>query len=129
MEKCKLPAAMLAVMLLLAGCSVNETAISKLPENEAEETHDDTKQTVERNGETVTEATLPEELAQIPEDFWEAEPCSLLRMFCSGNWRKLTDGPLSAPGLIFNDSSIHLRMLHSCGGWRIRSSTNDRCSK
>lgn len=71
MEKCKLPAAMLAVMLLLAGCSVNETAISKLPENEAEETHDDTKQTVERNGETVTEATLPEELAQIPEDYFK----------------------------------------------------------
>lgn len=72
MKKHRLLATMLALMFILAGCNSNKAGRStdEIPETRMEETSADIEIT-ERNEKTVTTATLPEELAQIPEDYFE----------------------------------------------------------
>lgn len=69
MKKHRLLATMLALMFILAGCNSNKAGrcTDEIPETRMEETSADIEIT-ERNEKTVTMATLPKELAQIPED-------------------------------------------------------------
>lgn len=71
MKKYRLPAIMLALVFILAGCNSDKAAssIGEIPETRVEGTFTDTG-IIERDEKTVTKATLPEELAQIPEDYF-----------------------------------------------------------
>lgn len=73
MKKHRLLAMMLALMFILAGCNSNKTGSNtgNIPETRVEEASDDTEITG-GDDETVTMATLPKELAQIPENYFEA---------------------------------------------------------
>ena len=72
MKKHRMPAIMLALTFILAGGNSNKAVGSagEIPETGVEETSADTEIT-ERDEKTVTTATLPKELVQIPEDYFE----------------------------------------------------------
>lgn len=73
MKKYRLLAMMLVVMIILAGCSSGKSVSGarNTPETSSEELREDTDLAAERNEETVTKATLPKKLAQIPVDYFE----------------------------------------------------------
>lgn len=78
MKKYKRLAAILAVMIIAAGCGTDRSGTERsrsgsgeVRETEKEEARDDAVRMEERNDEAVTNAKLPEELAQIPEDYFE----------------------------------------------------------
>lgn len=73
MRQCRLLAAILALSLMLVGCSTDISGEStvKTPETRAEETPAGTDEAAERKDETVTKAVFPKELAQIPADYFE----------------------------------------------------------
>lgn len=75
MKKHRMPAIMLALTFILAGGNSNKAVSSagEIPETGVEETSADTEIT-ERDEKTVTTATLPKEMVQIPEDYFE-ESC------------------------------------------------------
>lgn len=72
MKKHRMSAIMLALTFILAGGNSNKAVSSagEIPETGVEETSADTEIT-ERDEKTVTTATLPKELVQIPEDYFE----------------------------------------------------------
>lgn len=73
MRQCRLLATILALSLMLVGCSTDISGEStvKTPETRAEETPAGTDEAAERKDETVTKAVFPKELAQIPADYFE----------------------------------------------------------
>lgn len=80
MKRHRLLAAILATITILAGCGLEKDVGStdEIPGPGAEEIHGDAKenhsdmaQGTERNEETVAKAALPQELAQIPEEYFE----------------------------------------------------------
>lgn len=72
MKKYRLLTVILILAFILAGCNSNKagSSTSKIPETRVEETSDGTEITRREDG-IVTAATLPKELAQIPEDYFE----------------------------------------------------------
>lgn len=73
MKQCRLLVAILALSLMLVGCSTDISGESTVETSEtrAEETPAGTDEAVERKDETVTKAVFPKELAQIPADYFE----------------------------------------------------------
>ncbi len=72
MKKYRLPAAILAVMVLAAGCGQNRTGNGAEEEDPVRtaESSDETGGVAAVNEETVTNAVLPEELSEIPQDYF-----------------------------------------------------------
>lgn len=73
MRQCRLFAAVLALSLMLVGCSTDTSGEStvEIPETGVEETPTGTDEAIERKDETVTKSVFPKELAQIPADYFE----------------------------------------------------------
>lgn len=72
MKKYRLPAVILAVMVLAAGCGQNRTGNGAEEEDPVRtaESSDETGGVAAVNEETVTNAVLPEELSEIPQDYF-----------------------------------------------------------
>ena len=72
MKKYRLPAVILAVMVLAAGCGQNRTGNGAEEEDPVRtaESSDETGGGAAVNEETVTNAVLPEELSEIPQDYF-----------------------------------------------------------
>ena len=72
MKKYRRLTTILVLVFILSGCNSNKTGnnTAEMPETKVEETSTATEIT-ERGEKTVTTATLPEELAQIPENYFE----------------------------------------------------------
>ncbi len=71
MKKCRLPVLFLALTVLAAGCGRSVTEHTENIENAGENTPEDAGGMTGMNKETVTDAALPDELAQIPGKYYD----------------------------------------------------------